>query len=156
MMVKQSTMENKPKINEMGNEVVEGFNCKPKDYDASRPIMHYRTLLLLCDDERCQKAGGEDKPQQLRDLLKELELNKGERRIKITRTFCNGACRFRQVAHISKNIDSPKDSTNNSIWLKQTHRLSLEDWAVLFQAIADEKDLKEVLSEESFVAMKIY
>ena len=155
-MVKQSTMENKPKINEMGNEVVEGFNCKPKDYDASRPIMHYKTLLLLCDDERCQKAGGVTKPQELRDLLKKLELNKGENRIKITRTFCNGACRFRQVAHISKNASTQDQLTNNGTWLKQTHRLSLDDWAKLFQAIADEKDLTQLLPAEKFVPMKLY
>ena len=103
------------KINEMGNEVVDGFECKPKDYDPNRPIMHYKTLLLLCDDERCQKAGGVSKPQELRDLLKELELNKGKNRIKITRTMCNGACRFRQVAQVSENMQKNGNAKNQKM-----------------------------------------
>lgn len=147
--------ENKPKFNEMGNEVVDGFTCKPKDYDASRPIMHYKTLLLLCDDERCQKAGGVTKPQELRDLLKELELNKGENRIKITRTFCNGACRFRQVAHISQN-GTTDEIKNNALWLKHTHQFSLERWSEIFQAIAEDKELKELLNKDYFIEMKVY
>jgi cobalt-precorrin 5A hydrolase len=144
------------KINEMGNEVVEGFACKPKDYDPNRPIMHYKTLLLLCDDERCQKAGGASKPQELRELLKELGLNKGAKRIKITRTMCNGACRFRQVAQVSENMQDNGNAKNSSLWLKHTHRFTLERWGEIFQALSEDRELQELLSEDNFIKMKMY
>ena len=144
------------KINEMGNEVVEGFECKPKDYDPTRPIMHYKTLLLLCDDERCSKAGGENRAKELRELLQELDLNKGKNRIKITRTLCNGACRFRQVAHISENMQENGNRDNSSLWLKQTHTFSLDKWGEIFKALSEDRALKELLDDEVFVKMKIY
>ena len=144
------------KINEMGNEVVDGFVCKPKDYDPNRPIMHYKTLLLLCDDERCQKAGGVSKPQELRELLKELELNKGENRIKITRTMCNGACRFRQVAQVSENMQKNGNAKNSSLWLKHTHKFTLDKWAEIFKSLSEDKDLKELLNKNDFIEMKVY
>ena len=76
----ENTMANK--INDMGNEVVEGFTCKPKDFDPNRPIMHYKSLLMICDDERCSKAGGGAKAEDLRNILKDMGLNQGKNRIK--------------------------------------------------------------------------
>jgi len=97
------------RLNEMGSEVVEGYTCKPKDYDPNRPIMHYKTLLLLCDDERCGKAGKIDKASHLREILKDMGLNKGANRIKISRTGCYGACRFRQVCQVTEKIHKPME-----------------------------------------------
>jgi cobalt-precorrin 5A hydrolase len=144
------------KINEMGNEVVDGFECKPKNYDANRPIMHYKTLILLCDDERCQKASSKEKPKELRELLKELGLNKGKNRIKITRTMCNGACRFRQVAHISENMQQNGNAKNTSLWLKHTHQYSLEKWSEIFKALSEDMALERLLDKDEFIQMKVY
>lgn len=145
------------KINEMGNEVVDGFVCKPKNYDANRPIMHYKSMLLLCDDERCKKASkGEDKATHLREILKEMKLNQGQNRIKISRTGCFGACRFRQVCQIVENTQANGNPKNNSLWLKHTHKFSDDEWVELFKMLSEDKILKDELSEDSFIPMKVY
>jgi hypothetical protein len=144
------------RLNEMGSEIVEGYSCKPLDYDANRPIMHYKSLLMICDDERCGKASRGDKAPYLRELLKEMGLSKGENRIKITRTGCYGACRFRQVCQISENTQANGNNKNNAIWLKQIHRYKKEDWLNLFNLLSENKILLEELEENAFIPMKVY
>ena len=119
MMEKKNTTENKTvsrrfnifgaevenkRYNLMGSEVVDGFACKPKKLDPNKPIMHFKTHVFVCDDERC---GGAHKSEHfaddLRSTLKEINLHKGANRIKISRTNCFGACRFRGVANICEN-----------------------------------------------------
>ena len=64
-----------PKINMMGSEVVDGYECKPVVLDPNKPIMHYKTLTYVCTDERCKKASKcDDKAKQLRDILKDINL----------------------------------------------------------------------------------
>ncbi len=144
------------RLNEMGSEIVEGYTCKPKDYDPNRAIMHYKTLLLLCDDERCAKAGKIDKASELREVLKDMGLNKGEKRIKISRTGCYGACRFRQVCQITENTQANGNSKNNALWLKHTHLFKEEKWKEIFTLLSEDKILVDVLNEEDFIPMKVY
>ena len=144
------------KINDMGNEVVDGFACKPVDFDASRPIMHYQTLLLVCDDERCHKAQRKDKSIELREILKDMGLNKGENRIKVTRTSCNGACRFRAVAQVTANTQANGELKNNGLWLKQTHKYSDKEWKNIFKLLSNSEILKDNLDEDAFIPMKVY
>jgi len=144
------------RFNEMGSEVVEGYTCKPKDYDPNRPIMHYKTLLLLCDDERCGKAGKDDRAAHLRELLKEMGLNKGKNRIKISRTGCYGACRFRQVCQVTENTQANGNAKNNALWLRHTHKFSDEQWKELFRLLSEDKILVDELDEEVFIPMKVY
>ena len=150
----ESIMANK--INEMGNEVVEGYACKPVDYDATRPIMHYKSLLMICDDERCTKMSKIDKSEQLRDILKAMGLNKGENRIKISRTGCYGACRFRQVCLITENTQANGNLKNNAIWMKNTHLFKEEDWRNIFKILSEDKILIDELDENNFIPMKVY
>jgi cobalt-precorrin 5A hydrolase len=144
------------KINEMGNEVVDGYACKPVNYDENRPIMHYKSLLMICDDERCAKAGKIDKSEQLRDILKDMGLNKGKNRIKISRTGCYGACRFRQVCLITENTQANGNPKNNAIWMKQTHLFKEQDWRNIFKILSENKSLRDELDEENFIPMKVY
>jgi hypothetical protein len=144
------------KINEMGSEVVEGFRCKPKDYDASRPIMHYKTIIMLCDGERCAKAGKIDKATHLREIIKDMGLNLGENRIKISRSGCYGACRFRQVCQINENTKMNGNIENNSLWLKTTHNFSDEQWRDIFTKLSTNITLEDELDEEFFIPMKVY
>ncbi|PHS58764.1 MAG: hypothetical protein COB17_02120 [Sulfurimonas sp.] len=144
------------RLNEMGSEVVEGYTCKPKDFDASRPIMHYKTLLLLCDDERCGKAGKIDKATHLRDILKDMDLNKGENRIKISRTGCYGACRYRQVCQVTENTQANGEPKNNALWLKHTHQYTDDEWRNIFKLLVDGKILVNELGDEAFIPMKVY
>ncbi len=144
------------KINEMGNEVVDGYACKPKDYDPERPIMHFKAQVLICDDERCAKAAGTDKAQRLREILKDMGLNQGENRIKITRTKCFGACRYRQVAEIVTNTQANGAASNNALWLRHTHRYTDEQWIEIFQALRDNRSIQKLLNSEYFIRMKVY
>ncbi len=144
------------RVNEMGSEIVEGYTCKPKDYDANRPIMHYKTLLLLCDDERCGKAGKDDRATHLREILKEMGLNKGENRIKVSRTGCYGACRFRQVCQVTENTQANGNEKNNALWLRHTHQFSDEQWREIFTLLSEDKTLSEALDAAVFIPMKVY
>ena len=139
-------MENKngKLFNTMGSEVAEGFTCKPKQFDASKPIMHFKTQLFLCDDERCSKAHkGKDVAATLREVIKELTLSKGEERIKVVRTGCFGACRFRSVANIYENTVVNGHMQNNAIWLKNVHQYSNEKWAKLFETLSKNEAIDE-------------
>jgi len=144
------------RYNEMGSEIVEGYTCKPKDFDPNRPIMHYKTLLLLCDDERCGKAGKDDRATHLRELLKEMGLNKGKNRIKISRVGCYGACRFRQVCQITENTQTNGNPDNNALWLRHTHNFSDEQWREIFRLLSEDKPLLELLDAKHFIPMKVY
>ena len=148
--------EKKPKINEMGQEVVEGFMCKPKDFDANRPIMHFKYQIYICDDERCAKAGKTDKAKELRELLKEMGLNLGKERIKISRTGCFGACRFRQVAQCVANTQANGDVTNNALWFRHTHQWNTQKWREVFTALKEDTPLNTLLEEDAFIPMKVY
>ena len=152
----QSVQEEEIRINEMGSEVVAGYSCKPKDYDPNRPIMHYKTLLLLCDDERCSKAAKGDKATHLREILKEMGLNKGKNRIKISRTGCYGACRFRQVCQITENTQANGNAKNNALWLRHTHNFTDKEWRELFVMLSEDKILLDKLEHKHFIPMKVY
>jgi len=144
-------MENKnDKIfNIMGSEVVEGFACKPKKFDANKPIMHFKTQIFLCHDERCSKAHkSEHLAADLRDVLKEMNLAKGENRIKISRTGCFGACRFRSVSNIYENTRVNGHANNNNLWLKNVHQYSKDKWKELFTALAQNKDIDNLDFEQ--------
>jgi len=134
-----------PKINLMGSEVVEGYECKPKKLDPNKPIMFYKSIVYICSDERCAKAGSFEKAAELREIVKEMGLEKGKNRIKISRSFCQGACRFRQVAQV--NSTSP----NDKLWLKHTHKFETKDWIELFEALRDDKEFKK-----NKIDMKLY
>lgn len=147
-------MENKDGklYNMMGSEVVEGFTCKPKVFDANKPIMHFKTQIFLCDDERCGKAHkSDDKAADLREILKEIKLAKGENRIKIVRTGCFGACRFRSIANIYENTMANGNITNNALWLKNVHKYDDKKWAKLFEELS----LNKKLDEEEFEQVPI-
>ena len=163
MTKKINTMENKnnscgcgtsePKINMMGSEVVEGYECKPVVLDPNKPIMHYKTMIYVCTDERCKAASKcEDKAKELRDILKEINLAKGANRIKITRNSCQGACRFRQVMQINENTQANGYEPNNGIWLKNTHKFSKEKYIELFKTLASNKPLDNFKQ----INMKVY
>jgi cobalt-precorrin 5A hydrolase len=143
-------------INEMGSEVVEGFKCKPKNFDPNRAIMHYKSIFFICDGKRCSSASKLDRATHLRDILKEMGLNKGKNRIKISRTGCYGACRFRQVCHIGENTQANGNSYNNSLWLKHVHRLKDNEWREIFTLLSKDEKLTEKLDSKYFIDMKVY
>jgi len=129
------------KINIMGSEVVDGFECKPKELDINKPMMHYKNIINVCVDKRCSENGSTKKADDLRELIKECELVKGKNRIKVTRTFCQGACRHGQVANIFANTQRNGLEKHNNIWLRKTHTYDITKWKELLFALKDGKDL---------------
>jgi (2Fe-2S) ferredoxin len=132
-------------INLMGSEVVDGFACKPKKLVPNKPIMHFKTHIFICNDKRCGGAHKNDEvAADLRDILKEVNLAKGENRIKISRTGCFGACRFRSVANIFENTRANGFEANNNLWLRNIHKYSKEQWIELFEALSQNKNIDEL------------
>ncbi len=137
------------KVNLMGSEVVEGFECKPKVLDPNKPIMHFKTQIFLCHDERCGKAHKTDQLSvDLRDLLKDMNLAKGANRIKISRTGCFGACRFRSVANIYENTRVNGNPNNNNLWIKNVHQYDETKWRELFTSLAENKNIDDLDFEQ--------
>ena len=127
----------------MGSEVEEGFLCKPKKLDPNKPIMHFKTHIFICEGERCKKAGkNEDLTYNLRELLKKLKLHIGKNRIKISRSGCFGACRFRGVANIYENTRANGFLENNNIWLKNIHTFDEKKWEELFINLSENQKLE--------------
>lgn len=144
------------RYNEMGSQVVEGYTCKPVDYDPDKPIMHYKTLVVLCDDERCGKAGKPERASHLREIIKELGLSKGKNRIKVSRSGCYGACRYRQVCTINENTQANGFVPNNSLWLQHTHQYSDAKWKEIFTALSCNIELSTLLERDDFIQMQVY
>jgi (2Fe-2S) ferredoxin len=139
-----NTMENKL-FNMMGSEVVSGFTCKPVKLVPNKPIMHFKTHIFICTDERCGGAHkNENIATDLRDILKEIGLANAETRIKISRTGCFGACRFRSTANIFENTRMNGYEPNNNIWLRNIHKYSKEKWIELFKALAENKNIDDL------------
>ncbi len=143
MMEPQNTMENNnsEKINIMGSAVVDGYECKPKILDPNKPIMHYKTILYVCEDERCKTAAKKDQAKNLREIVKTLGLETGKNRIKISRSLCQGACRYRQVIQINENTQANGYPDNNGIWLKHTHKYTKKDYEDLFILLSTNQPL---------------
>jgi hypothetical protein len=145
------------KINQMGSEVVEGFACKPKKLDPNKPIMHYKTHLFVCQGDRCKRAYREDDiAKYLREIIKELKLDRGEKRIKISRSGCFGACRFRSVINIYENSRANGFLPNDNLWIKRGHQFSREKWIEIFKSLASNRKLEDILGEEEFIPMRVY
>lgn len=141
LMEMKNIMENK-KLNTMGSEVVEGFTCKPKKLDPNKPIMFFKTQVFICDGERCAKANkNENLALYLRELIKDMDLHNGAKRIKITRANCFGACRFRQVGVVFENTKVDTNSPNNNIWLRNIHQYDEKKWKEFFTDLSKNKNL---------------
>ncbi len=125
----------------MGSEVVEGYVCKPKVLDKNKPIMFSAIHLFVCEGKRCKEGISDNLAARLRLLIKELGFNTGSQRIKVTRTFCNGACRFKQFAYTYKNVNSPNFIAENAFtaW-KKVHTWSDDQWRELFLSLVENKD----------------
>lgn len=111
--------------NNMGSEIIKGFKCKPVDFDKDKPVMYCAIQIFICDDERCKLTRSVDIAKKIRKIVKSLGFDKGNKRIKVTRTFCNGACRFRNFAYIYKN----PNNENYSPELAYTAWKNIQEWS---------------------------
>jgi hypothetical protein len=111
---------------------------------------------MLCDGDRCRKAGEIDRASHLREILKDMGLNKGKNRIKISRTGCYGACRFRQVAQITENTQANGNPKNSALWLRHTHNFSDKKWREVFTILSEDKILKDRIDNKNFIPMRVY
>ena len=136
-------MNDEPKINTMGSEVVQGYECKPKNLDPNKPIMHYKNIVYICVDKRCSSKGSHKKADDLRELLKQMDLDTGKDRMKVSKSYCYGACRYKQVANIFSNTQDNGQRKHNNIWLKETHEYNTEKWTELFTALKQNRYLNK-------------
>ncbi|WP_028111105.1 cobalamin biosynthesis protein [Ferrimonas futtsuensis] len=117
---------------------------------APKPVRHYRHHLVVCEGGRCQQSGAEGLAHQLRQILKEMNLSKGQNRIKVTRSHCAGACRQRATAVIyARGAD-----VNHSQWLQSLEGFSKEQWQRVFQALSKGQALAEVVPAQCLATME--
>lgn len=124
--------------NPMGSNVEDGYICKPEQLDNNKPIMYSAIHLFICDGERCQQSGHNNLADKLRQFVKESGYDRGINRIKVTRTHCNGACRFRVFAYAYVNITHKNilPEQNFFAW-KNVQHFSENDWKYLFQCLVN-------------------
>lgn len=127
--------------NSMGSQVVEGFKCKPKDFEKDKPVMFSAIQVFVCSGERCREGRPDTLADKVREIISSMGLDKGENRVKVTRTFCNGACRFRNYAYVYKNIHAANftPKTAYSAW-KQVETWTDDQWQELILSIKDGKE----------------
>ena len=151
---------NEIKVNAYGNEVVEGYQCKPKHVDLDRPMLFYKHHILICEGKRCAKAGSKNLAHDLRSILKAMGLSTGEQRIKISRTMCAGACRNRSTMVVyqrtdkSLSFENQEPSENNALWLRGIEAFSEQEWKALFNALANNRPLSEVIDNKYFALIE--
>lgn len=143
------------KLNAYGNEVVEGYQCKPKHVDLDRPMLYHTHHILVCEGGRCAKAGSKNLAHDLRSLLKEMGLGSGDKRIKISRTMCAGACRNRSTMVIYQRHNKSQLPENDALWLKNIETLSESEWRNLFNALAENKPVAEVIDSSYLAAIAL-
>ena len=119
--------------NSMGSDVKEGYKCKPLVLDENKPVMFSAMQIFICDGERCNTK--DNVKEKIVIVIKEMGLDKGKNRVKVTRTFCNGACRYRKFAYIYKKT-SP---LNYTAW-KKVHTWTDEQWAYIISSLLDDKE----------------
>ena len=73
--------------------------------------------------------------------------------IKISRTGCFGACRFRSVANIYENTKINGFEANNNIWLRNIHKYTKEKWIELFIALAQNKSIDILILVSPFARL---
>ena len=139
------------KINLHGNEVVDGFQCKPKHVDLNRPMLYHRHHVLLCEGGRCAKEGSKNLAHDLRQVLKALDFAEGEQRIKISRTHCAGTCRNRAAMVIYERLLEHETPVNNGLWVRGIEEFTEQDWKDFFTNLVERKPLKACL-DPKFIA----
>jgi (2Fe-2S) ferredoxin len=139
--------------NAMGSKIQAGYTCKPTQVDPTKPIMHYRSHILMCDGDRCKATYKEPIIDTLRAQLKAMNLSSGDNRIKITRTGCFGACRFRAVGVLYEY--GTNTLINNGIWLKNLHQYNQSHWEDLFTCLRHGISLEERYPQQC-IPMKVF
>lgn len=124
--------------NAMGSEVEEGFACKPKDMDINKPIMYSAAQIFICEGHRCSPTSDISLTDKVRELVKNLGNDRGSSRVKVTRTQCQGACRFRNFMCAYRNANAINFTPENSFsaW-KRVNQWSDEQWHELIKFLAE-------------------
>jgi cobalt-precorrin 5A hydrolase len=143
-----------PIINAHGNEVVAGYQCKPAHVDLNRPMLFYRQHIMLCEGARCAKLSSKNLAHDLRSILKDMGLSNGDRRIKISRSQCMGACRNKATLVIYQREPTPTSMHNNGVWMRNIETLSEQDWRSIFTALTEDNSLHSVLDKQYFASVE--
>ncbi len=148
-------MENKD-TNAMGSNVKHGYRCKPEKADPDKPIMYYKVHLFVCDGDRCGSLYKEDYADHLREIVKEMNLHRGSDRIKVTRSQCFGACRFKGVATIYQNGLSKNNNTGSAVWVSKINTFTDDDWKKIFTGMKNDEPIDDLIPDSNKIKMKLY
>ncbi len=131
----------------MGSDVAAGFSCKPETGDPEKPILFAAAQIFICAGERCRSCHPGDLAGSVRELVKAMGCDNGDDRIKVTRTGCNGACRYRAFAYAYQNGNAKSYSraTSFSAW-KRVHEWTDEQWKELISSLREGR-VSEALRE---------
>ena len=124
--------------NPMGSDVVEGFACKPETVDPDKPIMFAAAQIFVCDGERCAGCNGGDIAARVREIIKDIGCHRGPDRIKVTRTGCNGACRYGVFAFAYRNGNAANyDRASCFTAWKNVDKWTDDQWRELVTSLRD-------------------
>ena len=121
-----------------------------------QPLAEYRSHLVFCSIEPCIPEN-ESKAfaHRLRGLARDLGMNSGERRMKITRSLCCGACRKGSVSVVYENLQPGETPVNNGSWIAHGDELSDHQWQEVFKAIDERRPLTDILDARHFVPKQV-
>ncbi len=141
--------------NVMGSSVKQGYRCKPEQSAPNKPIMHYKMHVFVCDGGRCGEVHKDDYADYLRGIVKDMGLDKTKDRIKVSRSQCFGACRFKGVAVIYAN-GVATDTYKNAIWISRINTFSKDDWERIFLGLKDNARIEDIIPRDHRIEMKLY
>jgi cobalt-precorrin 5A hydrolase len=115
---------------------------------VKRPISHYAYHIFVCDAARCVKSKGPDDvivehskhkkngiAHDLRCLLRELGLNRGPGRIKVSRSHCFGCCGHANPMVIYQGSQQTELMHNHGVWLSHVDEFSQLQWRKVIAAL---------------------
>ena len=141
-----------PAVYEVDGNTIAIAACRIKNL----PLASYRSHLVFCGIEPCvPETESKAFATRLRKLSRQLGLNAGERRLKITRSHCCGACRSGSVSVIYEALQPGETAINNGRWIAHGDELTDDQWLTVFQAIDERQPLDTVLDSRFFVQQQV-
>ncbi len=137
--------KNNPSQSKKGKEL----QSKPNKTDKKEQIPFTLAQIFICEGKKCKGKSGEDTAKKLKKIVKKMDLDKGENRIKVTKTLCDGSCSLGQFSYSYKNSKSEKFSKENAFtaW-KNVHKWTESQWTELLLFLAKNKPYSTIDSSK--------
>ncbi|CAM3594994.1 hypothetical protein [Parendozoicomonas haliclonae] len=141
-----------PVLMEVNGHTIAVALCRIKD----QPLAEYRSHMVFCGIEPCiPEEDSRAFAHRLRKLARSIGLDSGDRRMKITRSNCCGACRSGSVSVIYENLQPGEMAVNNGSWIAHGDELTDNQWLDIFKAVDERRPLTELLDSRHFVVKQV-